>query len=162
MTVRTRGEAGSWLQLARVRIEGAGVGPDGKFYEVEESRAYRDRLVLKLEGVDEANTAAGLRGASVLVARAEAPQLPEGRHYVEELEGLLVVDASGDEIGLVVGVVASGDADVLRVRPPGEEETEELLIPMAPDFVRSIDPEAGRIEAEVPEELRELNRRRPG
>jgi len=157
LTVRTPEAAEAWLDVGSFRIEAPAGEP--RSYEVERSRAYRDRLVLKLKGIDDATTAGNLRGAAVLVARDAAPALPEGLHYVAELEGLTVVDLQGKEIGRVVGVVPAGDADVLRVQPSGEEEHEELLIPMAPEFVRSIDPDRGTIEADLPPELLELNRR---
>jgi 16S rRNA processing protein RimM len=168
LTVRTLGEAGGWLGLRRIRIEGPAAVA---VYEVESSRAYRDRLVLKLKGVDDANAAAALRGCRVQVARGEAPELSPGEYYVEELVGMDVVDESGRRIGRVAAVLASGDADVLSVAAEGpgsetdtgaddeEEVTEELLIPLAPGFVRGIDLARRRIDVSVPRELWELNRR---
>jgi 16S rRNA processing protein RimM len=138
-------------------------GPEeGRYYEVEHGRAYRDRLVLKLKGIDDANGAARLRGHDVEVARTDAPELPEGVHYVAELVGMLVVDESGEELGRVAGVVETGGTDVLRVQPGaprsgGEEEAEEYLIPLAREYVRSIDASRRRIEVIMPRELRELN-----
>jgi len=161
ITVRTLAEAECWLEVTRFRIDGS----SGRaFYVVESSRAYRDRLVLKLKGIDNANAAAGLRGGRVQVARAEAPELPEGEHYIAELVGMQVVDETGREIGRVEGVVGAGGADVLRVVSGGneEEEAEELLIPLAERYVSSIDVARRRIEVSVPPELRELNRRPSG
>lgn len=159
LTVRTLAAADTWLGVRRFRIDGPAGDQD---YEVESSRAYRNRLVLKLKGVDDASAAAGLRGGRVAVERAEAPELPQGTHYVADLVGLLVVDEAGQELGRVVGVVTSGGADVLRVRvTPGadeEDDGEELLIPLAPEYVRSLDEREGRIVAHVPPDLRELNR----
>ena len=154
-------EAECWLEVTRFRIDGS----SGRaFYEVESSRAYRDRLVLKLKGIDSANEAAGLRGGRVRVARAEAPELPEGEHYVAELVGMQVVDETGREIGHVAGMVGAGVADVLRVVSGGneEDEAEELLIPLAASYVLDIDVARRRIEVRVPPELRELNRRPSG
>lgn len=162
MTVRTKGEAERWLTVRSFHFGGAGLTGGGRVFEVEASRAYRDRLVLKLKGVDEAGAAAELRGAQVEVEWGDAPPLPEGLHDVAELVGMLVVDESDHEIGRVVGVVPAGDADVLRVRAAlagdEEDEKEELLIPLAPDFVRGIDKSSRRIVACVPAELRDLNR----
>jgi len=163
ITVRTLAAAENWLDVMRFRIDGSS---GASFYEVESSRAYRDRLVLKLKGIAGANEAAGLRGARVQVARAEAPELPEGEHYVAELVGMQVVDHTGREIGRVSGVIGAGDADVLRVasggNEEGEEETEEILIPLAARYVTDIDVTQRRIEVNVPPELRELNRRPSG
>lgn len=160
VTVRGCGQAAAWLAVRRVWIAS---GSEGRFYDVEHSRAYRDRLVLKLKGIDDANGAARLRGHDVEVARADAPELPEGVHYVAELVGMLVLEESGQELGRVVGVVETGGTDVLRVQPGAprserEEEAEEYLIPLAREYVRSIDASRRRIAVNMPRELRELNR----
>lgn len=122
--------------------------------------------MLKLKGIEDANDAARLRGHHVEVARGDAPELPEGVHYVAELVGMLVVDESGQELGRVTGVVETGGTDVLRVRegaraPVEQEESEEYLIPLAREYVRSIDAAGRRIEVNMPRELRELNRSNP-
>lgn len=161
MTVRGCGQAEAWLTVRRVWIAR---GREGRSYDVERSRAYRDRLVLKLKGIDDADGAARLRGERVEVAREDAPELPEGVHYVAELVGMLVLDESGVELGRVAGVVETGGTDVLRVRPGAEasglaEDAEEYLIPLAREYVRSVDTAERRIEVNLPTELRELNRR---
>jgi len=161
-TIRGCGQAEGWLDVRRVWVEDAS---EGRYYEVERSRAYRDRLVLKLEGIDDGNQAAGLRGNRVYVDREDAPVLPEGVHYVDELVGMLVIDESAGELGKVEAVIETGGTELLKVAgatdghgSKEEEETEELLIPLAREYVRSIDTEARRIEVLVPRELHELNR----
>lgn len=160
VTVHGCGRAEAWLGVERVRVVREDRGRD---YAVESCRAYRDRLVLKLKGVDDANSAAGLRGHQVWVAREDAPELPDGVHYVAELVGMLVEDEEGRPLGRVEDMIMTGAADVLRVVPletahDGVEEEDELLIPLAGPFVRAIDREERRIVARVPRELRELNR----
>lgn len=160
VTVRGCRQAEAWLAVRRVFVA---QGPEGRFYDVEHSRAYRDRLVLKLKGIENGNDAARLRGHHVEVAREDAPELPEGVHYVAELVGMLVVDESGQELGRVAGVVETGGTDLLRVQEGArgsgeEEEPEEYLIPLAREYVRSIDAAGRRIEVNMPRELRELNR----
>jgi 16S rRNA processing protein RimM len=143
--------------------------PDGRYYEVEHSRAYRDRLVLKLKGIEDGNEAARLRGHDVFVAREDAPRLPDGVHYVAELVGMLVVDERHGELGRVEGIVETGGVDLLRVRRSerdsssasgdgDEEDAEELLIPLAREYVRSVDEDERRIHVRIPPGLRDLNR----
>jgi 16S rRNA processing protein RimM len=160
-TIRGCGQAEGWLDVRRVWVEDAS---GGRYYEVEHSRAYRDRLVLKLEGIDDGNQAAGLRGHRVYVDREDAPVLPQGVHYVDELVGMLVIDESAGELGRVEAVIETGGTALLKVTDgrgsKEEEDTDELLIPLAREYVRSIDTEARRIEVRVPRELRELNRSR--
>lgn len=157
LTVRDCGEsADQWLSVGRVWI---GREREGRFFEVERSRGYRDRLVLKLQGIDDGNAAAQLRGSRVFVARTDAPALPEGVHYVADLVGMQVVDESGRDLGRVEKLLATGGTDVLQIRPLGADESEEVLIPLAREFVREIVEAERRIEVRLPTGLRELNRR---
>ncbi len=156
LTVRDCGDsADQWLSVGRVWIERE---REGRFFEVERSRSYADRLVLKLQGIDDGNAAAQLRGSRVFVARTDAPPLPEGVHYVADLVGMQVVDESGRYLGRVEKLVETGGTDVLQVRPQGVDENEEVLIPLAREFVRKIVEAERRIEVRLPDGLRELNR----
>jgi 16S rRNA processing protein RimM len=156
LTVDTHAEdAAPWCAVRRLWIEGARAG-EGAFRAVEHSRAYRDRLVVKLEGVNDATAAAALRRREVFVAREDAPALPPGVHWADRLLGLEVVEAGGRALGRVVGLLATGGADLLRVET-GEGEAGELLIPMAREIVVDIDEAAGRISVRLPPGLADLN-----
>ena len=156
LTVRDCGEsADQWLSVGRVWIEREG---QGRFYEVEHSRSYGDRLVLKLQGIDDGNGAAQLRGSRLFVARTDAPALPRGVHYVADLVGMQVVDETGRNLGRVEKLVETAGTDVLQIRPQGGADDEEILIPLAREFVREIIEVERRIEVRLPAGLRELNR----
>ncbi len=156
LTVRDCGDsADQWLSVGRVWIERE---REGRFFEVERSRSYGDRLVLKLQGIDDGNAAAQLRGSRMFVARVDAPALPEGVHYSADLVGMQVVDEAGRYLGRVEKLVETGGTDLLQVRPQGVDEKEEVLIPLAREFVRKIVEAERRIEVRLPAGLRELNR----
>ena len=57
-------------------------------------------------------------------------------------------------VGRVVDVVETGGIDLLLVRDEGGVET---LVPMAKEFVKGIDADAGLIEVALPEGLRGMN-----
>ncbi len=160
LTVRVGGEAALWTGVRRFWIEGP---RERRFCEVEHSRAYRDRLVLKLKGIDDADQAARLRGCGVFVAWDEVPVLSGDLQFAGEIVGMLVIDESGQEIGRVEGLLETGGTDVLRVRTaaarsqPDEGDGGELLVPWAREYVLSVDPAARRIVTRLPEELRRLN-----
>ncbi len=145
--------AGRWVELEAVWLS-AGSRDDGTRYEVEASRAYKDRLVLKLKGVDDPNRAARMRGSSVSVPEAELPPLPEGEYFHGLLEGMEVVDAASGSVGRVERVVETAGADLLVVMD-GDEET---MIPLVDQIVEEVDREQRRIRVRLPEGLRELNR----
>jgi len=159
LTVRVpAGPAGSWASVSRVWI--GKEGDDGTFFDVEHGRAYRDRLVLKLRGIDDGDAAEGLRGRQVAVATADAEALAEGTYYRAQLVGLEALDEDGAVLGRVDDVVPTAGHDLLRIEAPAgsEDESDELLVPWVPEIVLEVDLAAGRIRLRLPEGLRELNR----
>jgi 16S rRNA processing protein RimM len=158
------GEAEAWRDLKRVWI---GVVPAGALYEVEHGRGYRDRLVLKLRGIDDADSAAALRGATVRVPEDALPPLAEDEYYAARLLGATVVDVAGAVLGRVADVLPTGGTDLLVVdRAAGPESegggADELLIPLAREIVVGIDEDGGRITVRLPDGLLELNVLVPG
>lgn len=155
-----RGEAVHWNGVNRVWL---GKGQDEEVvFEVERSRAYRDRLVLKLLGVDDPNAAEALRGSRVAVAVEDAPKLPEGEHYTALLVGMEVVTEDGGQVGRVIDVMPTGGKDVLVIEPPEDAsaakgEDREILVPLA-DGIAEVDEAERVIRIRPPEGLLDLNR----
>ena len=162
------GNAAIWEGIGEVWI-GSHEPPEGRRYAVEASRAYRDRLVLKLLGVDNPTDVAPLRGLRVRVPLDEAPPLPPGEHWVARLVGLRVYDEQGRLLGKVRDVMPTGGTDLLIIeaaepfRSDGSDENEmdEVMIPLAKTIVLDVAPERGRITVRPPDGLLELNRQRP-
>jgi len=78
----------------------------------------------------------------------------EGAYYTFHLKGCEVFAADGDYIGIVTDVLDSGGTGILKV-DRGDEET---LIPFAESYLKSIDLDRRRIEVDLPEGLRDLNK----
>ena len=148
------GEAARWVHLSRVVVSGSGPGIEDGPRKVESARAYRDRLVLKLSGVNDASGAAALRGSDVLAAAEDVPRLPQDVYWVERLVGARVMDAVLGDIGRVADVIEAGGGDLLLVK---DDQGVETLIPMVKQFVTGIDEASGTILLALPEGLRGLN-----
>ena len=106
-------------------------------HEIVRRAGTEDRPILRLRGVDDRAGIEALRGADLLVQRADAPALPAGEYWAEDLEGCAVLTQDGRELGVVQ-----------RLRPlPSCEALEvgELLVPMVGDAVLSVDIAARRI-----------------
>ena len=96
-------------------------------------------LVVAIPGVADRDAAEALRGAEVWVPRSALPPPKPGEYYWVDLEGLRVVNVDGTDFGTVSHLFSTGPNDVLVAR--GERER---LIPfLEPDYVRSVDFEAG-------------------
>ena len=106
-------------------------------------------FLVDAEGVEDRAGAAALRGAEVVLDRAELDTPDEDEFYVGDLVGLEAYDAeSGDHVGAVVHVFPTPAHDVMVVR--GDEE-EETYVPFTLEHVPDVDPEGGRVSVRLPE-----------
>lgn len=108
---------------------------------VQSERTDNTFAYLKLAGAEDRDAAEALRGTVLYIDRKNAAKLPEGRHYIEDMIGLLVADTQGRELGRLCEIIKTGAADVFRVEGPKCA----LLFPSVPHVVLSTDMEAGRI-----------------
>ncbi|WP_233263080.1 ribosome maturation factor RimM [Cognatiluteimonas profundi] len=98
-------------------------------------------LVATFPGIDDRDSAEALRGTEVYAPRSALPPPPPGEYYWVDLEGLRVVNLEGVDFGTVSHLFSTGSNDVLVAR--GDRER---MIPfLEPDYVRSVDFEAGLV-----------------
>ena len=108
---------------------------DGESRRVEWSREQPTGLVVKLAGVDDRTVAQAQRGRFLEVPDDALRPLPAGRWYQHDLVGLAVRSESGRDLGTLTEVVERPANDVwVATRDAGE-----LLIPVIPDAVLSVD-----------------------
>jgi 16S rRNA processing protein RimM len=82
------------------------------------------------------------------------PAATDGSFYTFQLKGCQVFAGDGEYIGLVADVFGAGEAQILKV----DRENKETLIPFAQSYMRKIDLDQRRIEVDLPEGLRDLNK----
>ena len=113
---------------------------DGTPVRVEKARVQKNISVLKLAGVDTVEAANALRGR-VLYLDRDAVELEERTYFVQDLEGLTVVDA--DDVSMVYGtleeVSQTGANDVYHIQT-GDRV---VLIPAIRDVIVETDLDAG-------------------
>lgn len=119
---------------------------------VEKASIYGRFWLIKFVGVDTREQAGRLTGGILFISKLERPSLPEGSYYFDQIEGLEVYTARGELLGKIVEVVSTGGHDLYRVNCNGKE----ILLPAVKQFVKQIDPFAGRMVVELPEGLTEL------
>lgn len=152
LTVRIHpDDAPLWDGLERVILR---LGKREEPFEVESARAYGDKWILKLAGLDEIGAAQEFRGALVECDDDQLPEPDAGEVLIHRLVGLEVFEQD-EKLGEVAQVLPTGGVDLLEVRRP---DGGELLIPLAQEILVEIQEEDGRIFVRLPEGLRELNR----
>ena len=122
----------------------------GRPMTVAASKMQGNNLLVAFTEVKDREAAGTLVGAYCTVPLSEARGLPEDRYYHFQLVGLSVFDRRQQRtVGKVAEVLTYAANDVLRVR----DGDREALIPMVKSVVTAIDPAAGTITVELPEEI---------
>jgi len=75
-------------------------------------------ILAEIEGVNDRNGAEALGGTELYIDRADLPDIEdEDEFYVEDLIGMMCVNESGEEIGVVKAVENYGAGDLLDIQP---------------------------------------------
>jgi len=111
-----------------------------------------DRVVLKLSGYDDVETAKELVGFEFAVPESERVSLPADHYYDWELEGC-TVKVGDDSLGQVKSVLKTGGAEILVIV---DNSGKELLIPLADSIVVEVDLSRKTIVVDPPEGLLDL------
>lgn len=129
-------------------------GGKPRTFVVESARAHGGRLLVRLAGVGDRDTADALRGMLFVVDTADLPPIDDpDEFYDHELEGLAVRTVDGTGVGVVAEVLHTAAGELLAVR---REDGSEVLVP----FVEAIVPTVSRTDGVVidpPEGLLEIN-----
>lgn len=122
--------------------------------EIELFRRQHGRCVAKFKGIDTISQAERYIGREIRIAADTLPAVAEGWFYTFQLKGCRVYTAGGEYLGDVTDVLGAGGSEILKV-DRGKEET---LIPFAQEYLKAIDLDQRRIDVELPEGLRDLNK----
>lgn len=121
--------------------KGARFRLQGEWVDVEAVRFHKGRPLVTLAGVSSATAAERLQWEYLEATPEERPALEEGEFLVQDLIGMSVVLASGEELGPVDAVLDYPAHEVLKVG--------ELLIPLVAQFVKDVDLPGARITVEL-------------
>ncbi|MFN8176652.1 MAG: ribosome maturation factor RimM [bacterium] len=105
--------------------------------------------IVALEGIGDRNEAETLRGAVLLARRSDLPEPGPGEWYIADLVGLVMVDETGEELGVLEEVLKLPANDVFVVRG----RRGEVLVPALDDVIVQVDRDAGRMRVKLPRGL---------
>jgi len=109
--------------------------------------------VLKLHGIDSIEEAEKLVAAEIRIPVDELLPPEEGSFYTFHLKGCGVYD-KGEYIGTITDVLDLGGTEILKV----DRDSDETLIPFAESYLKTIDLDERRIDVDLPEGLRDINK----
>ncbi len=105
-----------------------------EYYNILGVKFQKDRVILKLEGIDDIDTAETFKQKYIKVSRDTEPELDEDTFYVVDLIGCSVFDTDDRELGKIYDVIETKNNDVYWIKEP-----KELLIPVLEDIVLDVD-----------------------
>jgi len=124
-----------WLLSARTGWQDA---------TVAEGQRHGKTVIVRIEGYDDRDQAAGLIGTDIGIPRDEMPEADDDQYYWSDLEGLSVVHRDGTELGKVDHLLETGANDVMVVKG----ETERLIPFVMDKVVLGVDLAIGEIRVD--------------
>jgi 16S rRNA processing protein RimM len=112
---------------------------------VAKARLQGKVAVLKLQNIDDRDSAAALYGKGVLIDKTDLPLLEEAEYYWYRLYNLPVATEEGEKLGTVASIFSNGAQDIMVVKN-GERE---FLIPIIDTIIKE-ETEQGIIIAPLP------------
>lgn len=112
---------------------------EGRPLRTESARVHKGFVLLKLEGIDTVEAAMALKG-KILTADRDSIPLAEGAFFLQDAIGQPVTEEDGTELGVLADILdyPAGRIFVVKGRT-------EHLIPEQGGFIRSFDPESGKL-----------------
>lgn len=106
---------------------------DGEERRIQGCKFQKDRVIVKIEGVDSIEEAEMYKNKFMLVNREQAVELEEDCYFIADLIGCTVYDTDGKNLGKIYDVLQTKNNDVYWIREP-----KELLIPVLLKIVTDI------------------------
>ncbi|WP_216693216.1 ribosome maturation factor RimM [Dietzia psychralcaliphila] len=121
---------------------------------IEAARDHSGRLLVRLAGVTDRDSADALRGMLLLVDSDALPETDDPDEFHDhQLVGLRVLDTGGAELGEVTEVVHTAGGELLAVRL---SDGADALVPFVSRIVPEIDLDSGTCVIDPPEGLLDL------
>lgn len=131
-------------------IPGAKVLLGQKEYIISSSRYDKNKLLIKLSGIDTRNKAEILNGLTLYVESPSKIKLPPGNYFHYQLLGLKVFDENNCYLGTIQEILQTGANDVYVVKAKG---IKDLLLPAISSVITSVDLSSGNMIVTVPQGL---------
>lgn len=113
---------------------------DGIERKIQGCKYQKDRVIVKIEGINTIEEAEKYKNKYMEIPREYAVPLEEDTYYIADIIGCTVYDTNGKDLGEIYDVIQTKNNDVYWIRKP-----KELLIPVLLEIVTDIDIENRKI-----------------
>ena len=126
---------------------------DHSTFQLDKIGQKADRLIIKLDGCDDRNSAENLRNKEVYIEETDLPTLDEGEYYLYQLEGLLVKNLENKILGMVKSSFGTKSNEVLVIESTENSvDKEERLLPyVKSEVIKEINLDEGMMLVDWPE-----------
>jgi 16S rRNA processing protein RimM len=113
------------------------LGPERTPHHITSVRPYKgEMVVLRLVGIEDANTAETLRNFELAIPVNQLAKLPPDSYYQHDILGLQVLTLSGRHLGPIVDIILTGSNDVYVIKAA---DGRQILIPAIKDVIKQVD-----------------------
>jgi 16S rRNA processing protein RimM len=135
--------------MARNKVEFKTKNWECEPFRVLQCKPHSGRIIAHLEGIDQPEVAAQIKGCRVFVSRACFPSPEEGEYYWIDLIACSVVNLEGKLLGVVAQVVDHGAHPILVLKSNTDQE---ILIPFVEAYVINVDIHSKHIQVDWQED----------
>lgn len=112
-----------------------------------------NKVILKLDGIDDGDAALALKGRYIAVTRDKAVKLEPDSYFICDLVGCNVIDEQTGELGALQDVLQTGASDVYIIKRAGKKD---LLIPAIKEVIKEVNLETRIIRVKLLDGLLDL------
>lgn len=117
-------------------------------------RWHKNTILLSLKESTDRTTAETFRGCEVLVHEADLPELSDNELYLHSIPGLTVYLEDNTLLGVITDILTPAGQEIWVI--DASHSGQEVLFPVAQEFIRSINPEEKSVIIAPPPGLVEL------
>ncbi|WP_312355397.1 ribosome maturation factor RimM [Aminipila sp.] len=121
--------------------------------KIENVRYMKEMIILKLEGINDRNSAEALKGKDVYIGEDQLRALPEDTYYIRDLIGLEIKDQDNQKIGVLKDVIQNSAQDLYEIELENKKIT---LLPAVEEFILDINVQEKFIKVKLIEGLLDL------
>ena len=108
---------------------------ESKQYKVENVKYHKNMVLIKLEGINNVESAETLRNAFLEIDRKDAIPLEEGTYFIADLIGLEVYTDEGKLLGKVDDIYNTGSNDIYVIK---DELGKQILLPGIKEVIKEV------------------------
>lgn len=123
-----------------------------KEYFIEGRKYHKQFVILKLQGIDDMNTAIGLKGSLLKVPYDKGVKLNKDEYYIKDIYDISVYDDEENFLGTVTDILFTGANDVYEITKEGEKP---FLIPAIKQCILNVDIENNKMTVKLLEGLKD-------